>query len=357
MDQFVTSLGEGKWRRRAFVIASCLAVSSLVIAGIYAWRSNPPLPEALGKLGPKWLNPDNRLQAEAVALADRLVRDFPRDVEALFIRGLIINKFVSRELAAQCWQECLRRDPRFGEAHYWMGKEWFKKGEFEKALDSFRRAVDLKAPIRDARIQLADAFINAGRPGDAVAVLEEQVRSAPQEVAGWFYLGHARTLAGNPDGADAAYRRAVELNPNCHQAWHGLAVNSQKRGDKDKAREYLDKFKTAQAKFFASHQSAKRGADDADTLERTLATAYTDAGRIYGARGDAKRCEEFWLRAGEIDPDHLDSRVRLLRLYGQQHRPQAALTVLEQLCRIQPENPNHSQNLAAVRKMLGQDGQ
>jgi tetratricopeptide (TPR) repeat protein len=339
------------------VIVACLVVSPLVIAGIFAWHSVSTAPEAIGKLDPKWLDPDNALQAEAVTLADRIVRDFPDDVEALFIRGLILNKFISRDVAAQCWQECIRRNPGFGEAHYWVGKEWFKNGDYEKALDSFRKAVDLKAPISDVRIQLADALTNAGRPGDAVPVLEEQVRVAPRDVAGWFYLGHANALLGKLDAADAAYRRAVELNPGCHQAWHGLAMTSQKRGDADKAREYLQKFQTGQAKFFSSHQTAKRGADDGDTLERTLATAYTDAGRLYSARGDAKTGEECWLRAGEIDSDHADSRIRLLDLYGQQRRPQAALRVLEQLCRIQPENPNHSKNLEAIRRMLGQDGQ
>lgn len=354
-DQFLSSSSDGKWLRRLLGIAAAVGIATLVIAGIWAWRGTAAKSQAIAGLDPKLLDPNDPLQAEAVELADQLVRDFPDDVEALFIRGLILNKFVSRDVAAQCWQLCIQRDPEFGEAYYWIGKEWFKKGHYEKAMDHFRKAVELKAPMADARIQLADAQINAGQPGDAADVLEEQVRAAPRDVAGWFYLGHAYSLLGKLDVADAAYQRAVALNPACHQAWHGLTMVSQKRGDANKAREYLHKFQRSQAKAFAGHQAAKRTEDDGDTLERTLATAYTDAGHLYARRGDAWKGEACWMRAGEIDSAHLDSRIRLLDLYRQQRRPQAALPVLEQLCRIQPEDRNHSKNRDALRRMLGQD--
>jgi tetratricopeptide (TPR) repeat protein len=331
-------------------------VAALVIAAIWVGWDAAAKSRGIAELDPKLLDPNDPLQAEAVKLADQLVRAFPDDVEALFIRGLILNKFVSCDAAAQCWQTCIERQPDFGEAYYWLGKEWFKKGDYEQALVHFRKAVELKVPMADARIQLADAQINAGRPGDAVAVLEEHVRAVPKDVAGWFCLGHAYTLLGKLDAAEVAYRHAVELNPGCHQAWHGLTMISQKRGDADKTRQYLQEFKKWQAKAFAGHQAAKRTADDGDTLERTLATAYTDAGRLYAQRGDVRTGEACWVRAGEIDSAHLASRICLLDLYGQQRRPQAAIPVLEQLCRIQPENPNHSKNLDALRRMLEQDG-
>jgi tetratricopeptide (TPR) repeat protein len=353
--QFLSSSGDGKWPRRLRAIAAAVMFVALVSIAIWAGRDPGAKPPAIAERDPERLDSSDPLQAEAAQLAHRLRRDFPDDVAAIFIRGLILNKFVSCDAAARCWQTCIQRQPDFGEAHYWLGKEWFKKGDYEKALEHFRKAVDLKVPMADARLQLADAQINAGRPGEAVDVLEEQVRTVPQNVAGWFCLGHAYTLLGKLAEAEAAYRRAVELNPRCHQAWHGLTMISQERGDTDKARQYLQEFKKWQALAFAGHQAAKRTENDGDTLERTLATAYTDAGRLYAGRGDPRTGEACWIRAGEIDSAHLESRIRLLELYGQQRRPQAALPVLEQLSRIQPENPNHSKNLDALRRMLGQD--
>jgi tetratricopeptide (TPR) repeat protein len=353
--QLAGATSQGKWRRCLLALVAILLVASLVMAGIQSWRRISADMDAPAEIDPQWLDPGNRLQAEAVKLAQRLAGDFPGDVEALFIRGLILNKFVSRDLAAQYWEKCAQLAPDFGEPHYWLGKEWLLKGDYEKATVSFRKAVQLKAPAADTRLQLADALINSGHPELAVPVLDEHARISPQDAAGWFCLGHANTLCGKLDAADSAYRRAVELNPEYDQAWHGLMMVSQKRGDPDKAREYLQRFQECQAKVFARHQASKRRMNDEASLERALATAYTDAGLLYARRGEARTSEACWVRAGEVDSAHLESRIRLLDLYGQQHQPQAALRVLEQLCRIQPENPKHSQNRDALRKMLGQD--
>jgi len=353
--QLAGATGQGKWRRGLLALAAILLVASLVMAGIQSWRRISADMDAPAEIDPKWLDPGNRLQAEAVKLAQRLAGDFPGDVEALFIRGLILNKFVSRDLAAQYWEKCTQLAPDFGEPHYWLGKEWLLKGDYDQAIVSFRKAVELKVPAADTRIQLADALINSGHPEDAVSVLKEHVRITPLDAAGWFVLAHANTLCGKLDAADSAYRRAVELNPDYGQAWHGLMMVSQKRGDPEKSQEYLQKFQDCQAKAFARHQASKRRTNDDASLERALATAYTDAGLLYARRGEARTSEACWVRAGEVDSAHVESRVGLLDVYGQQHQPQAALRVLEQLCRIQPENPKHAQNRDALRKMLGQD--
>ena len=147
----------------------------------------------------------------------------------------------------------------------------------------------------------------------------------------------------------------MELNPDYGQAWHGLMMVSQKRGDPEKSREYLQKFQDCQAKAFARHQASKRRTNDEASLERAHRDRLYRCGTAVRPPGRGKDREACWVRAGEVDSAHVESRLRLLDLYGQQHQPQAALRVLEQLCRIQPENPKHSQNRDALRKMLGQD--
>ncbi len=346
----------GKRHRRLLAGGAALAVLALVVVGwVYFPRGGSRNgPTATSPLDPNLLDPSSPLQAEAVKLADQLVEDFPDDVHALFVRGLILNKFVSRDEAAKCWQECVRRDPDFGEPYYWLGKELFKKGQYEEAVVSLRKAVQLGAPLPDVRIQLADALINLGRPEEAVAVLQEQVRVAPGVTAGFFYLAHTYWLLGRLDDAARYYRRALDLNPGCYQAWHGLARISQKRGESEKAGEYFRKCRQLQAKFFGGHQAKRREFDDADTLEGTLATAYTDAGRIYLKRRSDAAAETLWIRAAAVDPQNTQSRAALLDLYGRQGRLDAMLPLLEQLCRVQPDNPLHRFNLGMLHTTLGQ---
>ncbi len=323
----------------------------VVGSGVAAWLHVPGLGyrirfRSARLANPEVLDPNNALQCEAVALADRLIRDFPDDLEVLYTRGLILNKFVNREEAVRCWQECLRYDPDFAEAHYDLGKALFKMGQYEEAVASLRRAVELKASPADTRVQLADALINLGRPAEVIPVMLEQVRQAPEETAGWFYLGHAYFLLGDYERAAVLYRCALDRNPRCHQAWHGLARVCQKRGEAERARECLRLVTLFQADFFQRHHERKRkDFGELDTLEGALAGAYSDAGRIYLARGNVAAAEECWEKAAAMDPMNITSRVALLRLYTDTGREAAMRPLLEQLCKIEPDNPVHFRNL------------
>lgn len=307
---------------------------------------------------PEVLDPDNALQREALVLADRLIRDFPDDLEVLYTRGLILNKFVNREEAMRCWRECLEHDPDFAEVHYDLGKALFKMGQYEEAVASLRRAVELKASPADSRVQLADALISLGRPGEVIPVMIEQVREAPEETAGWFYLGHAYFLLGDYERAAALYRSALDRNPRCHQAWHGLARIFQKKNQADRARECLRLVTLFQADFFQRHHQRKRkDFGELDTLEGALAGAYSDAGRIYLARGDAGAAEQCWEKAAGMDPKNITSRVALLRLYTDTGREAAMRPLLEQLCTIEPDNPVHFRNLGVYLNKRGERDQ
>jgi tetratricopeptide (TPR) repeat protein len=304
---------------------------------------------------PSILDPNDPLQSEAVKLADQLVHDFPSEVEALFIRGLILNKFVSRDEASRCWEACVRHKPDYAEPYYWLGRELFKKGEYEEAVAHLRKAVELNAPQPDVRIQLADALLSLNRADEALPVLQEQVRLAPRETAGFFYLGQAYFSLDQLDLAAEHYRRALDLNPGCHQAWHGLARICQRRGQAEKSREYLRRFRVFEAKFFARHQETKRRTfGDEGTLEGTLATAYTDAGRLYYTHEDWDSAEICWRRAGELDPQNAECRVLLVGLCQEQDRAADVLAWLEELRRVEPRNPIHALALGSHYVAMGQ---
>jgi predicted TPR repeat methyltransferase len=67
-------------------------------------------------------------------------------------------------------------------------------------------------PLLDRRFRWADGLLGRGEPLAAAELLEETLARAPEFVAGWFLLGHARELAGDRRGAIEAYRRALALD-------------------------------------------------------------------------------------------------------------------------------------------------
>ena len=49
-------------------------------------------------------------------------------------------------------------------------------------------------------------------------------RHADRKAADWFNLGFLRDAAADPTGAEAAFRRALELDPKLDRAWYGLGL-------------------------------------------------------------------------------------------------------------------------------------
>ncbi len=299
--------------------------------------------------------PDSRspLLAEAIDLADRLLRDFPGDAQAVLIRGLILNKFVGPKAAVECWQQCIDMDPAFAEPHYWLGVELFKQGKYREGVAHLRAALDLGLSTGLVRLKLADALLNMGCPKEAIPVLQTQIRAAPDSAGGYLFLGQVYEMLGRLDEAADNYARAIECDPACYQAWHGLAMTRRRQGRREEAARCFEKCKELQLRVHEEHQAERRSYEDQASLRRSLATAYTDAGKLYRAHGNSQQAEACWKRAAEIDPRHTGCRAQLVDFYGAEHELEPMLAVLEQLAELEPGNVFHRLNLGAAYESLG----
>ncbi|GEM_PF-1908384 len=318
-----------------------------------AQESAEPIPSAISPISPEELAGLGPLHREAVALADRLLADYPGDPQAMFVRGLILNKFLSRDRAVACWLECIRIAPEMAEPYYWIGFDLFKRGSYREAMERLKKSIELGVAISDVRVVLGEAWINLGQPREAVTVLEEQIARYPQHAAGYFYLGHAYWLLGELDRAEELFTRVTELSPNNYQAWHSLAKIAQKKGDHNRAETYFARCKVLQTAFHEGHQEKRRQYDDIESLETSLASAYTDSGRIYLGKGNLEQAERDWRRAAEVDSKHVECRLLLADLFVLRKDLSALGSVIEELCQLEPGNPTHLMNRAALRANLG----
>lgn len=68
--------------------------------------------------------------------------------------------------------------------------------------------------IADRRYGMAREFRERGDSAAAIDLLEQTVERAPGFAAAWFDLGHLREVAGDRDGAVAAFERSVAADPS-----------------------------------------------------------------------------------------------------------------------------------------------
>ena len=145
-------------------------------------------------------------------------------------------------------------------------------------------------------ISKADALKTAGRAPDAARLYEAWIAAddSPSRCVALFNLGVLRSDMGDLDGAEAAYGKAVALNPRLHQARinAGLVAERQQR-DTEAARHWL-----AVAEAVASGQR--------DALP--LATiALNHLGRLQEARRHCAAAESALVHSLRLDPAQPDA--------------------------------------------------
>jgi tetratricopeptide (TPR) repeat protein len=210
-----------------------------------------------------------------------------------------LNSFAKTE-ALECFNALLKIRPDYAVGLYWRGKTYESMERFDKALQDYRRAVELSATLDDARSHLANALQRAGRSWEAVPHYECLRQRQPKNAE--ILLGLARCridlnelaaareclnalLAEHPDHGDALLelgrleyhagqtaaaeellRRAAALLPNDEDAHRVLLLCLKKRGNDADTRTclaHLDRIEAELRQFEVLLQKSKTGRRDA----------------------------------------------------------------------------------------------
>ncbi|HYN04256.1 MAG TPA: tetratricopeptide repeat protein, partial [Vicinamibacteria bacterium] len=104
-------------------------------------------------------------------------------------------------------REALRRDSRSPEAHLASGLALGALGREDEAGTAFRAALRLAPFYPDALFYLGSVELRAGRPAEALPILEKLAAKAPDYPQGRESLALARRLAAPPSAGAVPSKR------------------------------------------------------------------------------------------------------------------------------------------------------
>jgi tetratricopeptide (TPR) repeat protein len=182
---------------------------------------NPNHPQALLLLGV--LRSEAADLDGAEALFRRRLADAPTDAFTLHNLAKLYQRRGDDTAAIELFRRAAEGSafaPTFND----LGVSLHRTGNLEAALTAFDRAIALDATYVMAHSNRGLVLTDLDRPGDAAAAFRHVITLAPESAEAWCHLGTASHKTGDLVGAEAACRRALELDAGYIDAYLQLAL-------------------------------------------------------------------------------------------------------------------------------------
>lgn len=116
------------------------------------------------------------------------------------------------------------RDRGNPEAHLLRGLIWREQGLRAAAMEEFRRAIQRRPDMVEARVQYATFLLEAGSPEEALPVLEWAVRYDAESLPAHLALGDAYRLLGRYPDALREFQWVLAREPGLPQVHYDLGL-------------------------------------------------------------------------------------------------------------------------------------
>jgi superkiller protein 3 len=243
---------------------------------------------------------------EAGARYKAIVESDPTNVAVALKLGKVSEDLKDWEGAAMAYTIASgnAKGPEQTEAFSGLAMTNMRRGRFQEAIDSAKKAIELSATSAPAHVALAYSLVRTSAAG-ALAAAQKAVQMAPTSALAHATLGEAQLRAGTVDQAEASFRKALELDPNTADAHAGMAQIYFRKGDLD---------------------NTIASADKAVALDKTIRTIYAARGRAHYAKGNEAAANADLGMALTVDPNDIESMLAFARLQKKQNNPTLAIT-------------------------------
>jgi tetratricopeptide (TPR) repeat protein len=162
---------------------------------------------------------------DALVAFDQALRVNPRYVEAYLNRAVVLND-LGRETDAQL---SLLRAAELGapdesgypavtanklaNAHLALGHDYRAAGSLDRAIEQYRRALELRPQFNDVRLALGRALVEHGRHSEAAEALDEVLRVRPSWLDAMLLRGMVAYLQGDLIAAETIWNDASMRHP------------------------------------------------------------------------------------------------------------------------------------------------
>ncbi len=283
---------------------------------------------------------------QAIDAYQRVIKIRPEDLVTLRVLGELYLQVEDLTNAQDVFQKILDRVPQDFGAMLGMGLVFQRRAlqvrdntedtavcvanaeEYMlQALATAKAQGQSQARLNTAYTALANTYLVFKKPEKSLAVFEEMLENAPDNIDALFGLGAAYQTLGNFEMAETYLRKTLQRQPNHAHALNGLGYLYAEHSTRLDEAETLIKRALQQAPENGAYLDSLgwvffrqgRFAEAVETLEhaRQQLPEHVDIlmhlGDAYHKIGETQKAERTWKAAQKLDPDNSDILERLRR--------------------------------------------
>jgi tetratricopeptide (TPR) repeat protein len=291
---------------------------------------------------------------DAEAIVDGVLEKDKGHVNANYLKGQLHLRKRDFSNALERFDLVVRESPRNARGYYFKGLSLIGKGEANQARQNLLEAVELDPRMLEARLMLAEFYLREKNKDLSREQIDEASKLAPLDVRVLMLQGNLEVLEQDVQGAEAAFKQAIEVLPNYSPGYFrlGLLYSLTKREEDalkafqktldldpqdSNALAFMIRIYVQDNKFEEAFETCDRHKRKVIGNSAMLARIEYLEGNIFHAKGDTEKALQSFEKAVETDPNLLAPYVALAKTYGRLGRFDEAISQYELLLAKSPD--------------------
>lgn len=156
----------------------------------------------------------------------------PDSALPLYFHGIYLRRQGALNAAESLFNQAIDLDPENAAFHIELAQTKTDQGDFEAAGQQYAMAASLAKDNLEIQLARVRFYANRGYQisETGIPAVEEIIETNENSAEAYDLLGWMQFLSGEPDKAEAALRRAIELDPNLVSARYHLARHLEANG-------------------------------------------------------------------------------------------------------------------------------
>ena len=295
---------------------------------------------------------------ELLAKVKPLISLFPKTIELYNLQGAS-NALIERNGAAiESYDQAIKINPKYADAHLNKGSVLQKNGEFDAAMESFNKALSINPYHSIAHFNMGNALNEKSELDASVESYKKAIKIKPDYAEAYFNMGIVLENKGELDAAMESYEQAIKIKPDYAEAYNNMGNARKDTGDLDTA---IDNYKqvlkikpdyeaacnnigiilTDKGEFDAAIDSYKQ----AIKIKPDYAEAFNNMGNALENKGELDAAMESYKQAIKIKPDYAEAYSNMGNALKDKAELDAAIDSYKQAIKIEPEYAEAHQSL------------